>query len=180
MTPVVLRNIFDLTIDEFFRRETQEVLEGVNERNNCGRMALYMQHFAEVNNFHHYFADTEYNRQQDGKIKTILDGEMRVVPINCDLILHSRGQVVAADNLIAIEVKKKDGREQDKQKDRERLRALTKSSYDDVWSYDGIALPEHVCGYQLGAFIELDRFRRNCLIEFYQFGDLVEVLNRSF
>ena len=77
MTPMVLRNIFDLTIDEFFRRETQEVLEGVNERNNCGRMALYMQHFAEANNLHHYFADTEYNRKQDGKIKTILDGEMR-------------------------------------------------------------------------------------------------------
>src|SRR3546814_10603420 len=53
---------------------------------------------------------------------------------------------------------------------RVRLRALTKTSYDDVWSADGRALPEHVCGYGLGYFVELDADRRKFRFEEYQLG----------
>jgi hypothetical protein len=176
----LLRKIFESTLDEFFKHETEEVLEGVNERSNCSRLALYMQRKVEACDLRGYYADTEYNRKQNGQIKTILDLEMRVVAINCDLILHSRGANIGADNLIAIEVKKQDGREDDKTKDRERLRALTKASYDGVWSYDGIAHPEHVCGYLLGVYVELDRRRRQCLLEYYRTGEKIEEQIRAF
>lgn len=177
----LLRTVFELTLDEFFAQEIQEILEGVNERNNCGRMAMYMQRIADAHGLQGYFADVEYNRKQDGRVKTILDREMKVVTINCDLILHSRGNNKAADNLIAIEVKKREGREDEKTKDKERLRALTKASYDDdVWSYDGVALPEHVCGYVLGVYIELDRHRQQCLLEYYKEGNKFEERTRAF
>jgi hypothetical protein len=90
--PTLLRTVFELTLQEFFVHETHEVLEGVNERNNCCRMEIYMQSIAEAHGLHGYFADAEYNRKQNGRIKTILDREMKVVAINCDLILHSCGQ----------------------------------------------------------------------------------------
>lgn len=177
--PALLRTVFELTLKKFFSHETQEVLEGVNERNNCGRMAIYMQSIAESHGLLGYFADTEYNRKQNGEVKTILDSELKVVVINCDLILHSRGSNVAEDNLIAVEVKKRGSREDDKAKDRERLRALTKPS-DDIWSNDGVTRPEHVCGYVLGVYVELDRKNRQCLLEYYRAGNKFEARSHSF
>ena len=76
-----------------------------------------------------------------------------------------------ADNLIAVEMKKSTRPEDEKLSDKLRLRALTKSSYDDVWSYDGKAHPEHVCGYQLGIYIELDIENENYKIEGYVSGE---------
>ena len=56
-----------------------------------------------------YYTDVEYNRNQGG-IKTIrktIRGQTEeIIPINCDLILHSRGEDIGQDNLIAIEMKK--------------------------------------------------------------------------
>jgi hypothetical protein len=178
--PNLVRNVFELTLDEFFVRETQGVLEGVNERSNCGRMAFYLQRIADAYGLDGYFADTEYNRKQNGEVKTILDREMKVVAINCDLILHSRGSSLDADNLIAIEVKKREAKGDEKIKDRERLRALTKASYDDIWSNDGVTLPEHVCGYVLGVYIELDRRCRQCLVEYYRSGNKFDERVRGF
>ena len=180
LTPDLAREVFERSMDLFFRHEVQEVLEGVNERNNCGRLSIYMQQVAHAHGLVAYFADPEYNRKQNGSIKTILDSQMRVVTINCDLILHSRGQIVLDDNVIAVEVKKMDGAKDDKDKDRERLRALTKASYDGVWSADGITAPEHVCGYVLGVFVELDRVQRICRFEYYRNGAKFEEGTRQF
>jgi len=158
----------------FLERELEEVLEGVNERASCGRLCVYLQQCALDAGLTKYVADTEYNRKQDGKVKTILDDEYNEVTINCDLILHSRGKLVAEDNLIAIEMKKVGRRATERKKDQNRLRALTKSSYDGVWSADEIAHPEHVCGYVLGVFVEFDRRKRTCLLEYYAKGEKIE------
>jgi len=131
--PMFLRDVFELTLEEFFVHETHEVLRGVNERNNCGRMAIYMQRIAEAHGLHGYFADMEYNRNQE-----------------------------------------------DKTKDRERLRALTKASYDDIWSHDGVVFPEHVCGYCLGVYVELDRQNRQCSLEYYSAGNKFEERVHAF
>jgi len=74
------------------------------------------------------------------------------------------------DNLIALEMKKSTGRKVDKDNDRNRLECLTKSPEQDVWSYGGKAFPEHVCGYALGIYYEVN-FARNCiLVEYYKKG----------
>ena len=85
-----------------------------------------------------------------------------VVTIICDLIVHSRGEIVEKDNLIALEMKKSYRPMKEKENDKARLVALTKDSYDGVWSFDGKTLPEHVCGYDLGIYYEIDS--KNCLV----------------
>jgi len=168
-----IRQIFEVALRRFLISETQEVLEGVNERANCGRLAIYLHEAAKEHELPHaYLVDVEYNRKQQGRIKTIMNGNYEIIRVNCDVILHSRGALLGQDNLIAIEMKKVDQPEDEKQKDRDRLCALTKSSFDDVWNADGVTPPEHVCGYLLGVFIELDRFTRRCSIEYYREGAL--------
>ena len=98
---------------------------------------------------------------------------MQVITIRCDIILHSRGRIPTQDNLIAIEMKRSNHPAADKEKDRMRLRAMTKVTYDGIWSADGHTLPEHVCGYVLGYYLELNAAAEEFLIEVYMDGVLV-------
>ena len=67
-------------------------------------------------------------------------------------------------------MKKSTGRQADKDNDRNRMECLTKSPEQDVWSYGCKVLPEHVCGYALGIYYEVN-FSRNCiLVEYYKKG----------
>ena len=176
----IVEAIFEESLVKFLEREAMEIVEGVNERNNCGRWAFYLQEAAHQNGLTNYIADPEYNRKQDGKIKTILDKRSKVVTIICDLVLHTRGIDISQDNLIAIEVKKYDRPEIEKIKDRQRLRALTKESYDEVWMNEGASSPEHVCGYRLGVFVELYRYKRICKIDIFQDGEFRKSYERGF
>lgn len=186
MTPPIpvdadtVRHTFEAALGRFLMNEVQEVLEGVNERANCGRLAIYLQEVAkEIGVPVAYLVDVEYNRKQNGQIKTIMNGKGKIIRVNCDVILHSRGALLDQDNLIAIEMKKVDRPADEKNSDRERLQALTKTSFDDVWNGDGATPPEHVCGYVLGVFIELDRFTGACTIEYYKEGTLYEQATRQ-
>ena len=67
----------------------------------------------------------------------INNDDLKVVTIICDLIVHNRGEIVEKDNLIALEMKKAYRSMQEKENDKARLVALTKDSYDGVWSLDG-------------------------------------------
>lgn len=176
----LIRSVLDQSLERFLETEINVLLRDVSERNNCGRLAIYMERIAQASGLTGYYADTEYNRKQNGEVKTILDDQFKIVTINCDLILHSRGNNVAEDNLIAVEMKKSDRPSKEKQKDRDRLRALTKASFDNVWSSDGVTQPEHVCGYVLGAYIEINQAKRTCLVEYYAEGKQVEEVQRSF
>lgn len=176
----LLHRIFELSTDIFFVDELDNILNDVNERNLCGRLAIYIENITKKNNIEGYYADTEYNRKQNGQVKTILDDEMNVVNINCDIILHRRGKTVARDNLIAIEMKKSNRPEDDKLSDKKRLRALTKDSFDDIWSFDGVTHPDHVCGYVLGFYMEINIKARNCLIECFQKGTKTHDWIRNF
>ena len=64
---------------------------------------------------------------------------------------------------INIEMKKSIRPEAEKISDRKRLRTMTKDSYDGVWSWEGEAHPEHVCGYLLGVYVIVNIARRSCL-----------------
>ena len=85
----------------------------------------------------------------------------------------SRILSIAEDNLIAIEMKKSQRCDDGKIADRDRLRAMTKSSGGGVWSNDGTVHPEHVCGYRLGVYIEIDSDDRKALIEHFVGGERV-------
>lgn len=173
MNEQFLIELFDESINLFFAQETQNILDNVAERNLCGRLSIYLTQKLNERNINGYYADPEYNRKQGGKVKTILDNEMNIVPIQCDLIIHSRGQIIEQDNLITIEMKKSTRPENEKISDRIRLRAMTKNSYDNIWSFDGETHPEHVCGYQVGVYMIINIAERFCLLEYYQHGEQV-------
>jgi len=176
----LLNKIFKESTDLFFLEEVDNILNDVNERNLCGRLVIYMNEKVKENSIAGYYINPEYNRKQDGQVKTILDDEMNVININCDIIVHSRGKNIQQDNLIAVEMKKSYRPMKEKISDRKRLRTLTKDSYDDIWSYDGITLPEHVCGYILGFYMELNIGTRNCLFECYRKGVRISEWNQDF
>lgn len=156
----------------------------VSERTLCGALMIQIHDLIkEDSKYKNYFVDVEYNRNK-GEIKTICrtsrNSDFNIMRINCDLIVHSRGHYPEQDNLIAIEMKKASAPNREKEKDRERLMALTKSSYNDIWSADGKALPEHVCGYSLGIYYEINYIRREILIEYYRSGKCVEEYKVNF
>lgn len=152
------------------------IIDNANERSLCTRLAIYLECRKRKYDLEGYYADTEYNRNQGGRIKTI-SGDIR---ITCDLILHSRGEIVSHDNLIAVEMKKASHSTKTKNKDRQRLRALTKASFDDIWSADGKTLPEHVCGYEVGFLIVLDIPKEKFTVEEYRSGELVNSWDDDF
>ena len=172
-----LCSLFEKSNKDFLKKNISLIKSDVSERSMCGALAqtilLRIQNNVEYGN---YFADVEYNRN-NGKIKTIKknvsDMDVRVISVVCDLILHSRGKCPEQDNLIALEMKKSNRSAKEKNNDRERLACLTKDTYDDVWSYDGRTLPEHVCGYVLGVYYEIDQKKNEILIEYYYKGEKV-------
>ncbi|QXF12794.1 MULTISPECIES: hypothetical protein [Sphingopyxis] len=167
-----LRSVFEQSFTLFLERETKNILNGTAERNLCACWAPLLENAAIEAGIQGYRADADYNRKQDGKVKTMLAHRYYVVRIVCDLILHSRGEIPGRDNLIAIEMKRSTRPTSEKEEDRLRLRTLTQSSYDGIWSADGKTLPEHVCGYALGYFVEFDVNARVFLIEEYAEGAL--------
>ena len=109
---------------KFFEREVDNILAGTSERNLCGRLSIYLERLLKKYGLTEYYSDPEYNRKQNGKVKTILDDDMEIVTINCDLIIHSRGKEMGNDNLLAIEMKKYTRPNNEKISDKNRLRTM--------------------------------------------------------
>lgn len=169
-----LEGIFEKANKCFLERNPMLFEMKVSERTLCGALMIELHEAIKNTAYSSYFVDVEYNRNVGGKLKTLqktIKGlDEQIVTINCDLIVHSRGQSLFQDNLIALEMKKSIGRKMDKNSDRIRLQCLTKNSEQDVWSYGGKVFPEHVCGYQLGIYYEVN-FSQNCiLVEYYKNG----------
>lgn len=176
----LIKRIFQEAKNIFFIEECDNILSDIAERNLCGRLSIYLTCKIKEHNLNGYFADTEYNRKQGGKVKTILNEEFNIITIQSDLIIHSRGNFIENDNLLAVEMKKASRPDSEKIADRNRLRAMTKTSFDGVWSADGQTHPEHVCGYLLGVYIIINISTRNCILEFYQHGEQVALVTENF
>lgn len=183
MTPFQKRliDLFKDSLENFFPNEIENILSGISERNLCGRLAIYVDRLLPKYLLEKYYvADPEYNSMQNGQIKMIVNEKMEEIVISCDLIVHSRGKTVEKDNLIAVEMKKSTRPLHEKEKDKIRLRALTRQSFDGIYSNDGKTHPEYVCGYQIGFYIELDIEKRKCFIEEYIDGNLANNWIASF
>ena len=173
-----LKTLFINANKQFLIDDADLFATGVSERTLCGALMLHinclMKKDEELNG---YYADVEYNRNR-GNVKTLkktIHGvEEQIIRINCDLIVHSRGKCIEQDNLIAIEMKKSNTPIEAKEKDKDRLKALTKDSFDDIWSFDGTTLPKYVCRYILGIYYEINYRTKQILIEYYRQGELFE------
>lgn len=171
-----LKQIFLKANKRLLKNDLELFLNQVSERTLCGALKQHLDFYIHKTNYRDYYVDVKYNRNKNGKIKTCCpfdeDGIPTPVTINCDLIVHSRGNNIEQDNLIAVEMKKSNRPKKEKNDDRRRLIALTKDSYDDVWSYDGVTFPEHVCRYKLGVYYEINYRRGSILLEYYYRGKL--------
>ncbi len=171
-----LERIFEYANQKFLENNLMLLETKVAERTLCGALMLELHESKKNTQYQNYYVDVEYNRNVGGKLKTIkktirgVDEEP--ITINCDLILHSRGQNVVQDNLIALEMKKASARKCEKQSDKNRLECLTKRVTEDVWSYGEQVLPEHVCGYKLGVYYEINYKKRSISIEYYADGSI--------
>lgn len=174
-----MMTIFEASNESFLVAETKSILNGLSERNLCGSLKDHLTQFINGTAYNKYHVDVEYNRNA-GNLKTIVNGNLAPITITCDLIVHSRGEIVSQDNLIAIEMKRNTHSKKEKDKDKMRLKCLTKDRFDDVWSFDGTALPEHVCRYVLGVFYELNVADRSVLIKYYVKGHLFKEYNLKF
>lgn len=168
-----LVKIFENANKKFLSENKNFILSDVSERSLCGTLSQYICSEIKKSKYSEYYVDVEYNRN-NGHVKTIYDDDLKVVNIVCDLIVHSRGEIVEKDNLIALEMKKSYRLKKEKEDDRARLIALTRDSYDGVWSFDGKTLPEHVCGYDLGIYYEINLKTRLIYIEYYVKGEIIE------
>lgn len=165
-----LEAVFEEANRAFLRKNAMLFETKVSERTLCGALMIELHEALKDKEYSEYFVDVEYNRNFGGALKRICrEGELPVT-INCDLIVHSRGQNIDRDNLIALEMKKATAREKDKNSDRIRLECLTMRPGEDVWSADGRTFPEHVCGYGLGIYYEIDFRTEKILIEYYEEG----------
>jgi len=178
-----LISVFEKANKTLITKDNELFITKVSERTLCGALMLHLHEEIKETKYKDYNVDVEYNRNLGGKLKTIIKtisgpGE-KVIRINCDLIVHSRGHKVNQDNLIAVEMKKSERPNTEKESDKERLIALTKKSFNDVWSYDGKTFPEHVCGYELGIYYEIDYKVNEIILEYYVAGNLYskKVLN---
>ena len=110
-----------LEANECFLSQNGDLLTTmVSERTLCGALMMAMNGVIRQRdryyNYKEYFLDVEYNRN-GGRVKNIINDDLRIITINCDLILHSRGQNKWQDNLIALEMKKSNRLEKEKQSD---------------------------------------------------------------
>jgi len=175
-----LQSIFINAFSLFLEKENDNILMGTSERNLCARLACILETTTHAAGLTDYIADVEYNRKQGGRIKSIINDQMQEIKITTDLILHSRGKIIDPDNLIAFEMKRIDHKDSDLENDRIRLRAMTKSSFDDIWSSDGETHPEYVCGYKIGYLAILDASNRCFHMEEYSGGRHVNSFECSF
>lgn len=166
--------IFLDALKAFLAAEGNTLLTGVSERNTCQRLSIYLDRQIALDGLQGYYADAEYNRKQDNKVKTVINDKMQVIKITADLIVHTRGEKLPPDdNLIAVEMKKASQPERGKEDDRDRLRAMTKVPFEGVWPWEG-GHPEHVCGYEVGIFADIDSTNRTLRLEFYKKGELTK------
>jgi len=174
------RFMFNESFDALLERDAEHIHTNVSERNICGNLAIFMEKIKNKYEFNQYFPEVEYNRKQNAQIKTIINSNYKVLIVNPDLILHSRGLIVHADNIICIELKKVGRPEREYISDKERLCAMTRKSFDGIWSNDGSSHPEHVCGYVLGIFLEFDIVGRKFRIEEFQDGGCSSTRSGTF
>lgn len=137
--------------------------EEVSERCLCGALMHELNKQLEKNGCNNYYADIEFNRNKKG-IKQLPNDDGFINNILPDIIVHSRGKETP-DNLLVLEMKKSSANQQDMEKDRNRIRKMTKQNCDEgCYSYK----------YKLGVYYEVNFEEKQIIVEFYQDGENAE------
>lgn len=166
-----LKAMFLTANRSFIENHASLLKRELSERCLCGALMYELNKQLEKNNFKNYYADVEFNRAIENTINNVkrLPKEegtpKRVFP---DIIVHSRGKVTP-DNLLALEMKKSSANQQDKEKDRNRLRKMTKQNCDES---------HYSHKYKFGVYYEINHNESQIVVEFYQTGRRISTDSR--
>lgn len=152
----------------FLRENINSIERNVAEECLCSALSRCLERVMETRKISDYYADANYNRNEY-MYKTIINNQYEVIRIKCDLIVHSRGENRVQDNLLALEMKKKDN-PRDRRENKERLEIMTKNTYYGEVLFE--ELPRHICRYALGIFYDIDINKKQIDLEFYKYGKL--------
>lgn len=154
----LLRSCYTAALAKFCENDIQLIATITHEQAMAHRIALYLEQECraqgeEINPL--YVVDCEYNRNGNS-VKRIVNGQGIVIPIRADIILHSRGQVLEQDNLLAMELKIMPARDAELESDRLRLMAMTENTFTKTFKWGKGRLPESVCRYKFGVYLLID------------------------
>lgn len=167
---VIAYKIFKKANEKFWRENIRNIKMNVSERSLCSSFAQCLKEIIKEENIKGYYADTEYNRN-GYMVKTIINEEREIIEIICDLIVHSRGENVLQDNLLAIEMKKRENH-REIEEDKKRLIIMTKDTFFGEIIFE--ELPRHICRYALGVYYNIDTQKREIELEYYEHGKKVK------
>ncbi len=172
---IIAYEIFKNSNEKFLKEEKENIKRNVSEENICQNLANYLRDTMKEMKIDGYYADAEFDRNDD-MIKAIIDDQMKIIKIKCDIIVHSRGKNKQQDNLIAIEMKKSTNGKKRKE-DRERLQYMTRNSYYNEINYE--ELPRYICRYAIGIFYDINIKKQQVNLEYYEDGELCkkEIVN---
>jgi len=154
----------------FIKDSIRNIELGVSEVTLQGNFSQAFKEILKEMKIYNYYSEINYNKNKHFT-KCIINEKMEYFDIFCDLIIHSCGENLEQDNLLAIEMKKKENRK-DRLKDRKRLEIMTSDSYVGEILFD--ELPTYICRYSLGIFYDLDVKKRQIELDFYQHGELIK------
>lgn len=167
----LLRECYFDALERFIKNDLQLLATVAHEQAIAHRIAKYLEEEVRKANIDkRYVVDCEYNRNGN-KVKMIVNKEYERIAIRADVILHSRGSILAQDNLLAIELKMLPAKEDEKERDRLRLMAMTVKNHEEEFEWNGGYLPKYVCGYKLGVYLLLDATAGKIYQEFYSDGE---------
>ncbi|MFS0615423.1 hypothetical protein [Lederbergia ruris] len=124
-----MEELFELANGKYLIEQRKLIQSGVSERTLCGQLMLYLNGVKDKTLYRQCYVDVEYNRNINGRLETIKDGEGENATINRDLILHGRGENLEQDNLIALEMKKSNGRRSEKEKRKRAFKSFKKAIF---------------------------------------------------
>ena len=161
-----LLSLFYDTNKLMFLKDIENVLNDVSERSICASLkeafSCIMKKYPFLNKYH---ADVEYNRGKGKAIKSYQFENEDPISMTCDLIVHSRGNVINLDNLICIEMKKIKNTWKNED-DRKRLKALTTPG-----GCQTVGKRLVVRDYILGIFYTIDLKNKRIILELYKNGE---------
>lgn len=163
---------------EILKNDMKNILIDVSERNLCASLMSKMKPLIDKSKFRDYYVDVEYNRNY-GDVKTIIDNEGCVIQITCDLIIHSRRENEYRDNLLTLEMKKANAPVKEKEKDKKRLKIMTRDLCNVSCMTKGTD-SMHVCGYMIGVYYEIDNVEKDILFEIYFKGSCIKIFRKTF
>lgn len=121
---IIINEILIPSLRILYKEDYTNILWNVSERNICARLAHHMENIMRncknKDIFRGYYADVEYNRMGNGKIKCYENTEHLPQPMVSDLLIQSRG---LDPNYLAVELKKEKNHEKIKE-DKARLMSL--------------------------------------------------------